>query len=236
MGTISLTLPVSGTVIAAGLHATNYAAIQTAINGGIEAVNIADGSITQAKMAIGNKTTRRDIDDGPPSSPTDGDIWIAEDVDGENSGNAWMFVYNGDSSSAYKWEFVGGTAITKSVDTNQTPGHTVNTWGNLATAGPLFAPPRSGDYIVRASAYVESTDATPKSGLIGVVYGDGNPAAPISKAALHANGYGATLSIASARLNSITVVGSGIQIRYQATDNNLQFSNRTIAIAPVRVS
>jgi len=40
MGTITLTLPTSGTVIAAGLHSGNYTAIQTAINGNLDDSNI----------------------------------------------------------------------------------------------------------------------------------------------------------------------------------------------------
>lgn len=45
MATISLTLPVSGTVITAGLHSTNYTAIQGAINGGLDTANWASGLI-----------------------------------------------------------------------------------------------------------------------------------------------------------------------------------------------
>ena len=45
MPTISLTLPVSGTVITAGLHSTNYTTIQNAINGGLDNNNWAAGKI-----------------------------------------------------------------------------------------------------------------------------------------------------------------------------------------------
>lgn len=45
MPTISLTAPVSGTVITAGLHAANYGAIQTLLNGGLDASNLSSGKI-----------------------------------------------------------------------------------------------------------------------------------------------------------------------------------------------
>lgn len=45
MATITLTLPVAGTGITAGLHANNYTAIQTAVNGGLDNNNWASGRI-----------------------------------------------------------------------------------------------------------------------------------------------------------------------------------------------
>lgn len=52
MGTINLTLPISGNTITAGLHATNYAAIQAAINGNIESTNILDGTIATGDLGF----------------------------------------------------------------------------------------------------------------------------------------------------------------------------------------
>lgn len=51
MGTITLTLPVAGNQITAGLHAANYAAIQAAINGDIDSANIEDGSVGRTELA-----------------------------------------------------------------------------------------------------------------------------------------------------------------------------------------
>lgn len=54
MGTITLTLPVAGNQITAGLHSSNYAAIQSAINGNIENVNIkSNAAIAVSKLAAG---------------------------------------------------------------------------------------------------------------------------------------------------------------------------------------
>ena len=55
MGTITLTLPVAGNQITAGLHSANYASIQAAINGGLQNVNIAsDAAIAVSKIAPGS--------------------------------------------------------------------------------------------------------------------------------------------------------------------------------------
>lgn len=45
MPTINLTLPVSGTVITAGLHSTNYTALQNLLNAGLDTANWATGKI-----------------------------------------------------------------------------------------------------------------------------------------------------------------------------------------------
>jgi hypothetical protein len=51
--TINLTLPVSATVITAGLHSTNYAAIQNLVNGALDNNNIAVAAgIAQSKLAF----------------------------------------------------------------------------------------------------------------------------------------------------------------------------------------
>jgi hypothetical protein len=51
VGSITLTIPTAGTQITAGLHSANYAALQALLNGGIDDVNIEDGSVTAAKLA-----------------------------------------------------------------------------------------------------------------------------------------------------------------------------------------
>lgn len=45
MPTISLTLPVAGTTVTAGLHSANYSALQTLLNGGLDTSNWASGKI-----------------------------------------------------------------------------------------------------------------------------------------------------------------------------------------------
>lgn len=53
MPTINLTLPVAGNGITAGLHATNYAALQALLNGDLDADNLADDGVSLAKIVGG---------------------------------------------------------------------------------------------------------------------------------------------------------------------------------------
>lgn len=62
MATITLTLPVSGTVITAGLHANNYTSIQSAINGGLDQNNFAAGKIfDNTKIMQGGAVTGQSL-------------------------------------------------------------------------------------------------------------------------------------------------------------------------------
>lgn len=77
----------------------------------------------------------------PPVSPKNGDLW---DFPVSSNGEIWTFRYNANSSSAYKWEFVGGSEYM--------PGYNLS---NKCTAGAtaVFVPgaaftlARAGDYI-----------------------------------------------------------------------------------------
>jgi len=60
----------------------------------------------------------------------------------------WKFRYNSQSSSAYKWECIGGSPFIGFQGNTQTLS-TTNTWTNLAPG--LFSIPRNGDYILRAT-------------------------------------------------------------------------------------
>jgi hypothetical protein len=57
MATINLTLPQSGTVITAGLHSSNYGAIQTVVNGGLDNNNFASGLIFDTQKLMQNGAT-----------------------------------------------------------------------------------------------------------------------------------------------------------------------------------
>jgi len=82
-----------------------------------------------------------DISDGPPADCVDGDIWYA------NVGNGirWQFQYNAESSSPYKWEFVGGSDL----EVDATADYTIpNGWA--AAPAPRLTIPRDGDYAVQS--------------------------------------------------------------------------------------
>lgn len=53
MGTITLTSPVASTEIQAGLHATNYSALQTLLNGNLDNTNISASAVLDAVARVG---------------------------------------------------------------------------------------------------------------------------------------------------------------------------------------
>lgn len=66
------------------------------------------------------------------------------------NGNIWTFRYRSASASAYKWEFIGGSALFSEVLTDENTG--VGVYGDLTTVGPSVTLPLAGDYDVAIGA------------------------------------------------------------------------------------
>lgn len=76
-----------------------------------------------------------------PASPVDGQQYIL--VDSVTSPTyQWLFRYNAGSTSANKWEFVGGSPF-KAIGPTNTSLTSPNTWYQIFS----FAVPRAGDYL-----------------------------------------------------------------------------------------
>jgi hypothetical protein len=90
-----------------------------------------------------------------PATPRDGQEYVLVDSV-TNPSYQWRFRYNAGSTSAYKWEFVGGS------EPQVYPGNinaSVSSSSYAAlTGGPTFALPRTGDYRIRIGGYVYATD------------------------------------------------------------------------------
>lgn len=80
-----------------------------------------------------------------PASPVNGQEAILVDSL-TNPSFQWRFRYNAGSSSAFKWEFVGGSSAESKIDTNENTASTA--FVDLATVGPSFVAPRNGEYII----------------------------------------------------------------------------------------
>lgn len=78
---------------------------------------------------------------GPPSSPRHNEVWEARDVDA--NGTRWAFRYNALSSSAYKWEFIGGSDVVV-----PTPNGNALAGAGWNDVGGGVVVPRAGDYEV----------------------------------------------------------------------------------------
>ena len=80
-----------------------------------------------------------------PATPVDGQEAILVDST-TNPSYQWHFRYNAGSSSAYKWEFVGGAPLSSQVFSNESTSST--TYADLATVQSITVP-RAGDYRLR---------------------------------------------------------------------------------------
>ena len=88
-----------------------------------------------------------------PTSPTDGQYFNYQ-ADAAN-GVIWTLRYNASSASAYKWEFIGGSPMSRVVMNQEGSVPLVaNTWTDITTVMTVTTPV-AGDYIIRASAQMQ---------------------------------------------------------------------------------
>jgi len=170
-----------------------------------------------------------------PASPVDGqEVYFQADA---TNGIVWRLRYNAGSSSAYKWEFVGGSPLFAEVATEETTAST--TYVALATAGPTLTLPRAGDYDVeigcRLYSSVNNTGALMgyDIGATGAVDAD---AVSYYAAATLGGGATATGNYARARRKTgLTAVA--LTAKYRATSAiTVAIGSRWMRVTPVRVS
>lgn len=140
----------------------------------------------------------------------DGDEVYVE-VDATN-GVMWHFRYVA-AETTYKWRFLGGPPLVSMVETNESTAST--TYVALATAGPVVALPRAGDYDVSG----------------GRVSGDGNMSYDI----------GATGAVDADRLlewrgkRKAGLTSVSLTAKYKANTGTVAFELRALQALPVRV-
>jgi hypothetical protein len=89
-----------------------------------------------------------------PGSPVDGQEAILVDST-TNPTYQWRFRYNASSTSAYKWEFIGGTPwFSYAYNGTWQPFSGNSTW---VGSSPGFVLPRTGDYWLAYNAQFQST-------------------------------------------------------------------------------
>ena len=91
-----------------------------------------------------------------PASPTDGQEHILVNSL-TNPAYQWRFRYNAGSSSAYKWEFVGGSDLFGGPSGSVTG---ITTTPTPLTGGPSLVVPHAGDYLVMVSVFGQATAYT----------------------------------------------------------------------------
>ena len=164
-GAADATTTTKGSVQLAGDLAGTAAAPQIAAGVIVDADVNASAAIAESKLALASDAaagvaSRRTLGTGAlqaapgnrlptfvsalPGSPVDGQEVYYQSATMATDGVVWHLRYRAGSSSAYKWELVGGAALYSAVDTAETQAAT--TYGNLATVGPQITLPLAGDY------------------------------------------------------------------------------------------
>jgi hypothetical protein len=127
-----------------------------------------------------------------PASPADGDEYILVDNVNNPALYTWRFRYHAGSSSAYKWEFVGGRPVVVTQGTSQALA--LSTWQNLSPS--TFTVPRAGEYRFEATGYASSGSAVVTVQLVVYL---GTPSTQLGSASavtLPASGWAGTLATA----------------------------------------
>lgn len=163
-----------------------------------------------------------------PVSPVDGQEAILVDS-ASNPSYQWRFRYNVQSTSPYKWEFVGGPPQSALVATQE--AHTGGaTWQDLATPGPLLTIPRSGEYWVEGQATLVAAGA--ESALVGVTYN--GIATPANYAAVSGDRVSDAQTLSFA-FKDVFTAGFIPRMRYLAYTTS-SFHTRRLRFFPVRVA
>lgn len=231
----------------------NFQTIRAVVNGQLDDSNLAVAAgISAAKIAgypnDGSKSLRGDgtwlasggIADGHgtslPGSPSGGDRFVLVDAVA-NPTWEWYFRYNSGSSSAYKWECIGGAP--KYVEVINAETTTSQGYTNLSTVGPTFTVPRAGDYLI---AYGFSGSTIGPTGLsnvfrqMAIAVGAAAAADPIQMGTL---GDAASSVSRSIRKDGVAAA-SAIQAKYRTSLNGSgiqsEFSYRWLTVMPIRVS
>jgi hypothetical protein len=165
-----------------------------------------------------------------PPNPGDGQEAILVDST-SNPSYQWWFRYNAGSTSAYKWEFVGGAPVVAS-NLNGETFICDNLWRDTATVGPSIIVPRAGEYFASGSASITSSVAG-SACYLGICLGASNPSYYSFTYAGVANAYGGA-PIAG----SVYPVAAGGELRLRQAGSNGTGSviTRYLTVVPKRVA
>ena len=166
-----------------------------------------------------------------PGSPSDGQEHILVDSV-TNPTYQWRFRYNAGSTSAYKWEFIGGSPAYSA----QAGGFVVNsgTYMDGTPVGPQLTLARAGEYIVR-----HGFNSVNESGIfaiatvkIGAAAASDNQGAWQSQVGV-AGGYW----FSAFREQMLTFAANDLaKVQYRMISGNWTCSARWLSITPIRVS
>jgi len=167
-----------------------------------------------------------------PTSPSNG-MLTAYDTGTE--GIVWMFRYNADSASSYKWEFVGGSPLSA----NENGSFTESSTGYSApddSLGPDLTLPLAGDYYVEVAALMNTNTSLDEGFMSFNVGGSG---ASDNTAARSRASQGSQEEIFHPR-RRVLITGAAasatVATRYKQSGGTVDISLRELWILPKRVS
>jgi hypothetical protein len=170
-----------------------------------------------------------------PASPVDGQEFTLVDSI-TNPTYQWRFRYNAGSSSAYKWEFVGGAplALIGGAGSGSTASQ-YPTFVDISPTSPTFAVPRAGDWL--ASFVTNASNNTANANAMAGLSGTGTV---IDSDLIYAPspfaGNKVTLVRTGTRLNGLAA-GASIRIMFCAFSGGAaNYERCSMTVQPVRVS
>lgn len=166
-----------------------------------------------------------------PASPADGQEAILVD-NVSNPSYQWRFRYNAGSSSAYKWEYVGGAPAFANNPSQYTLTVTA-TW-QYPNASPEFAVPRAGVYRIRmfCSAVTQATGFASFHGVADASVGT-TPVSYQSVWSVPAYNY---FTPSDDSVVTIATAGHTLRVVHYIEQQPLLVSARRLWVEPVRVS
>lgn len=180
---------------------------------------------------LGGAVTVSAMAGGPPGSPADKDVWVATAVDA--IGTRWIFQYNAGSGSAFKWEFVGGSAVTTYVATLENTSSAA--FVDLATIGPSLTLARAGDYTFDFG-YATLAVATGGGNALAQLFKNGSALVGLQASSNMDNINSASNSV-SLRQPLTVAAADAFKLRHAISNAvSTSFSNRYLSVTPVRVS
>jgi hypothetical protein len=167
-----------------------------------------------------------------PSAPRDGQV--IDYVASAAAGVIWRLRYRAASASAYKWEFVGGSALRSSVEAASTT--TSVTYADLLdVVGPTVTAPLAGDYEVAWDCRVVPPQTINAICWVGPALGataaaDGN-AVPVETPTAD----GVMVVMVGRTLRPTLAASDAVTLKYKTSSGTGSFNQRDLRITPVRV-
>lgn len=162
-----------------------------------------------------------------PASPVDGQEAILVDSI-TNPTYQWRFRYNAGSSSAYKWEFVGGAPQLKSsVTIDSVTGG--GAW--IDDARVTYTGLRAGEYLATYEVYWNAIPATGQNSI-----GCSGTAGNVAPSSDTVRSFQGTLTLMSVTASARLTITTTLYAKLFAAGTGGQIAFRSFSVLPVRVS